>query len=61
MVFSEYKKKQILYYNTKGYRAPTIMRLLREEKLDASHVGITKFLKKVKATGSRWRRLLRRR
>ena len=52
MVFSEYKKQRILYYDMKGYRAPTIRRLLREEKLDASRVGIAKFLKKVKATGS---------
>ncbi len=51
MVFSNYKKQRILYYYFKGYKAPTISRLLREEKLSASRVGIAKFLKKYKETG----------
>ena len=33
MVYSSYIKQRILYYNLKGYRAPTIAKLLQEETL----------------------------
>jgi len=51
MVFSSYKKQRILYFYLKGYKAPTISRLLREEKLIASRVGVAKFLRKYEETG----------
>ena len=51
MVFSSYKKQRILYFYLKGYKAPTISCLLREEKLITSRVGVAKFLRKYKETG----------
>jgi len=51
MVFSSYKKQRILYFYLKGYKAPTISRLLREEKLISSRVGVAKFLRKYEETG----------
>ena len=56
MVYSTYKLQRILYYYFQGYKAPTISQLLREENLRASRVGIAKFLKKYKETGSIGRR-----
>ena len=56
MVFSEYKLQRILYYSLQGYKEPTISRLLEEEGLRASRVGIAKFLKKYQQTGSISRR-----
>ena len=56
MVYSTYKLQRILYYYFQGYKAPTIAKLLREEKLKASRVGIAKFLKKYTETGSIGRR-----
>ena len=56
MVYSTYKLQRILYYYLQGYKAPTIAKLLREEKLKASRVGIAKFLKKYTETGSIGRR-----
>ena len=47
---------RILYYYFQRYKAPTIFKLLREEKLKASHVGIAKFLKKYAETDSIGRR-----
>ena len=35
-----------------GHKAPTIARLLREEGVKVSHVGISKFLAKIEETGS---------
>lgn len=51
MVFSSYKKQRILYFYLKGYKAPTISCLLREEKLIASRVGVAKFLRKYEEMG----------
>ncbi len=51
MVFSNYTKQRVLYYQLKGYKAPTIAKLIREEKLIASRVGVAKFLKKYDETG----------
>ena len=56
MVFSEYKLQRILYYSVQGFKAPTISRLLEEEGLHASQVGVAKFLKKFQQTGSIARR-----
>ena len=51
MVFSSYKKQRILYLNSKGLKAPAIARILREEGMEASRVGIYKFLKKFEESG----------
>jgi transposase len=56
MVYSTYKLQRILYFYFQGFKAPTISKLLREEKLKASRVGIAKFLKKYEETGSIGRR-----
>ena len=52
MVFSSYKKQRILFLRAKGYRAPTIAKLLRDEKLQCSRVGVAKFMRKFKQTGT---------
>ena len=51
MVFNNYQKQRILYHYLQGYRAPTIHRLLQEEKISASRYGIAKFIKKFEETG----------
>ena len=56
MVYSEYKKQRILYFHAQGYKPPTIEKLLHEENLRCSRVGIYKFLKVYHATGSIARR-----
>ena len=56
MVYSTYKLQRILYYYFQGYKVPTISKLLREEKLKASRVGIAKILKRYEETGSIGRR-----
>ena len=56
MVFSTYKQQRILMYYSRGYKAPTIAKLLLEENLRASRVGISKFLKKFRETGCIQRR-----
>ena len=57
MVFSCYKKQRILFYYEKGYKAPTIAKLLREANLQCSRVGVAKFLKKFQETGNINRRV----
>ena len=52
MVFSTYKRQRILHHYLQGHKAPTIAKLLREEGLKASRVGISKFLIKYRETGS---------
>lgn len=57
MVFSEYKKQRILYYNLQGFKVPTIAKLLQEEGMSAcSRRGIAKFLKRYRETGTIARR-----
>jgi len=51
MVFSTYKQQRILVHYSRGYKAPTIAKLLLQENLRASRVGIAKFLKKFEETG----------
>ena len=51
MVFSNYIKQRILYHYAKGNKAPTIAKLLQEEQLKASTVGIAKFIKHFEDTG----------
>ena len=50
MVYTSYLKQRILYHYLRGNRAPTIARLLKEESLNASRVGIAFFLKKFEET-----------
>ena len=57
MVFSCYQKQRILVYYGKGYKAPTIAKLLREEGLQCSWVDVAKFIKKFQDTGNINRRV----
>ena len=52
MVYSTYKKQWILYLHSQGLKAPTIVKVLAQEKLKCSRVGVAKFLNVYKATGS---------
>ena len=56
MVYSTYKQQRILFHYLQGHKVPTICRLLQEEHLGASRVGIDKFLKKFRETGTIARR-----
>ena len=57
MVFSAYKKQHILLFYAKGYKVTTIAKLLREESLLCSRVGVAKFTKKFEETGTIARRV----
>lgn len=57
MVFSSYKKQRILFFYSKGYKAPTIAKLLHDEGLPYSRVGVAKFIKKFEETGTITRRV----
>ena len=50
------QEKRILHFALMGHKAPTICRLLREEGLRTSRVGMHKFLQKYKETRSIERR-----
>jgi len=54
MVFSCYR---ILVHYGNGYKAPTISKLLREEGVRCSRVGIAKFIQKFQDTGNINRRV----
>ena len=55
MVYSLYKRQRILHYRiVKGFRPPTIVKLLREEGMTASERGIRKFIKTFMSTGRRF-------
>ena len=56
MVFSDYIKQRILYHYAKGNKALTIAKLLQEEQLKASRVGIAKFIKHFEDTSTIARR-----
>ena len=51
MVFSTYEQQRILVHYSCGCKAPTIAKLLLKENLQASRVGIVKFLKMFKEMG----------
>ena len=57
MVFSTYSKQRILYLHNKGFRAPSIKKMLEEEGLYVSRIGIHTFLLKFKETDCITRRL----
>ena len=50
MVFSDYTKRRILFYHTKGYYAPTIVGLLQKEDIQVSRRSISDFLIRFKQT-----------
>ena len=52
MVFSTYRKQRILHFASLGLKPPTIAKGLEKEKLKCSRVGVYKFLKHYRATGS---------
>ena len=57
MVYSTYKKQRILYLLSRGLKAPTIAKILREEeKLQCTRVGVAMFIKRFETTGSLGRR-----
>ena len=56
MLFSSYKQQRIIYFHSKGFKPPTILRLLRREGMPASRRGIDKFLRKYQDTGTISRR-----
>ena len=56
MVYSTYVQQRILVHHAQGYKAPSILRLLREEKLKATKWGIYCLLRKFEQTGTIKRR-----
>ena len=52
MVFSTYKKQRILHFASLGLRPPAIAKELQKEKLKCSRVGVYKFLKRYRESGS---------
>ena len=52
MVYSSYKKRRIIHFHQLGYKPPTIVKLLREEQLRASRVGVAKFIARFRETNS---------
>ena len=55
-MYSSYKRQRILHFDRLGYKPPKISRLLQEDGLIASRVGIYKFLRKFNETGGIARR-----
>lgn len=52
-----FKKQRISNYRSQGLKAPTIVKVVREEEqLSCTRVGVAKFLKKFEETGSLARR-----
>ena len=56
MVYSDYTKKRIIFYHSKGYKAPTIAKHLLDEGIEVSRRGVSSFLVRVERTGSMARR-----
>ena len=52
MVFTDYTKQRILLYHNEGSASPSISRKLIKEGIVANRVGITKFLKHYRETGT---------
>ena len=50
-VYGDYKSQRILFYLNKEYKAPTIAKLLQEEGLNATRIGIHKFIRKFEKFG----------
>lgn len=56
MVYSSYKLQRILQLHRNGLKAPTIVKILRDEGMTCSRFGVFKFLKWYQQTGSILRR-----
>ena len=52
MVFSDYNKQRIIYLKNKGFNAPNIAKLLKDEGIRVSRVGVYKFLKHFEENGT---------
>ena len=53
MVYTDYIKQRIPYHHHHNkYKVPTIAKVLREESLKVSRVGVAKFLKLYEVSGS---------
>ena len=52
MVYSTYVQQRILVHHAQGYKAPSILRLLRDKKLKAKESGIYCLLRKLEQTGT---------
>ena len=52
MVYSWYTKKQKIYYYEQGHSTPSMVRLLLEEDIVTSRVGITKLIGRYKQSGT---------
>jgi len=55
-MLSLYAKQRVVYYYDQGLRAPSITKLLQEEGINVSRVGVYKFLIRYKRTGNLARR-----
>ena len=51
MVLAEYTKRMVLF-EAKGYRPPTIAKMLESKGIFVNRRGVPKFLLRVKAAGS---------
>ena len=52
MVYSSYEKRRILHFHQLGHKPPTIVKLLGEEDITASRVGVAKFIATFVESGS---------
>ena len=52
MVFSDYTKQRIVYYYKEGLKPPSISSRLRQEGINATRCGISRFLKKYELSSS---------
>ena len=56
-MFSSYVKQRIVFFRAKGYKVPTIAKLLRREGIRSNRVGISKFLRMFEEAGNFNRRV----
>ena len=52
MVYSEYEKRGILYWHSKGLRSPSIMKRMHQEGLTCTRQGIHNFLRRYMELGT---------
>ena len=52
MVYSDYTKQRILFYNSRGLKPSCIARSLEEEGINVTRVGVYKFLKRFERHGT---------
>ena len=57
MTYSKYKQQRIVYFHFQGKKPPEIEKLQAKEGMKASRIGIYKFLKENKETGTIQRRI----